>query len=104
MRATVKDFASANEQHRGQRRKPRRGVNRCPTCKVEHAPCGEQSAAPNHVCYGKIYKQHPQGQEDHIRAKLHAVGERARDQGGRDDGEHHLVCNEDEQWNIIVDG
>jgi hypothetical protein len=36
----------------------------------------------------------PEHDEEQVGAELHALGDGARDQGGRDDGEHHLEAHE----------
>ncbi len=51
----------------------------------------QAALAPHHVGHRVIDHDRPQHGEQHHRAELHALRERARDQSRRDDGEHHLV-------------
>ena len=67
---------------------------------MHHGPAGEvqgpvayvakPAAAPDPVGDGRIYDADPDGHEDDISCELEPLNEGARDQGRRDDGEHHL--------------
>ena len=71
---------------------------------IFHAPFLQDAAAPDHVNEGEVHQQQPTGQEDHVGVESDPVGKRAGDQGRRDDGEHHLVRDEDDDGNGIVHG
>ena len=50
--------------------------------------------APHHVGQREVDDEHPQHDEGHDGRVLHALGDRADDQGRRDDREHQLVHRE----------
>lgn len=57
---------------------------------VEHAPFGEDAAAPYHVAERVVAEELPEGEEDEVGLEADAVDEGAGDEGGGEDGEHHL--------------
>ena len=54
----------------------------------------EAAAAPDHVRERQVDDGRPQRHEEQQRAELHALGERTRNERGRDDGEHQLIDHE----------
>ena len=55
----------------------------------------EQAAlAPHHVGHREVNDEAPEDGEQQHGAEFHALGERPRDQRGRDNGEHQLVDHE----------
>ena len=74
------------------------------SCEVQDAPRSEKAVAPDAMGDGKIHEKQPKGQEDHISRKLDPVGEGPRDQGRSDDGEHHLIDEEDEDRDAVGGG
>ena len=61
----------------------------------------QAGGAPHHVGQREINQQHPQGHEEQDGRKLHAFGDGADNQGGRDDREHQLVHREDVMRNPV---
>ena len=61
---------------------------------------GEHPAAPEHVDKREVDEQLPRDEEDQIRLERDPVREGAGDQGRRDDREHHLVRDEDDQRDV----
>jgi hypothetical protein len=55
----VGDLALAHVEHRGQGGEARRGVDSRAAREVEHAPGGEQPAAPDHVGDGEVDEDQP---------------------------------------------
>src|SRR3712207_7202603 len=51
-------------------------------------------SAPDHVRQGEVDDGRPEDREEEHRAELDALGEGARDERRRDDGEHQLVDHE----------
>ncbi len=90
--------------------------NRCQGCqsgdvvhhdaagKVEHAPALQNSPAPNHVHEGEVNEGEPSRQKQAVGLEAHAIGEGARNERRGDDGEHHLVSNEDHHGDGVVRG
>ena len=50
--------------------------------------------SPNHVSEREINHDHPEGHEEQDGGELHAFRNRAHDQRGSDDREHHLIHGE----------
>lgn len=69
----------------------RTDVHHVATGKVDRAQRGKDATgAPHHVGYGVVDHDGPQDDEGEQRLEPHAPRNGARDEGGRDDGEHHL--------------
>src|SRR5687767_5865159 len=62
---------------------------------VEGAPLEQPAGgAEDPVGDGRVHQHQPQTEERGPAGELHAVGGGAGDEGGGDDGEHHLVAGE----------
>ena len=70
--------------------------------KIENTPLLQKASAPNHVDEGEIDEGEPSGKEQHVGLEGDAVGEGAGYERGGDDGEHHLVGNENEGGNGVI--
>ena len=81
----------AEEKYGGEGCHARKHVNHNAARKVQHAVVSHPAAAPDHVHKWVVDNQLPGHQEHEPGLECHAVGERAGDQGGRDDGEHQLI-------------
>ena len=95
------DLTLAHKQNGRQGGETGDGVDRGAAREVEHAPAREQPVAPDHVGEREIHEEHPQGEEDHVGPELDAVGEGAGDEGGGDDGEHHLVDEQQQHGDAV---
>ena len=90
----------AQDHGSGQGRKARRHVDHGAAGKVLHAPLEEHSLGmPGPVRQRAVDQEAPQHQEQKICRKPHTLGERAGDQGRRDDRELELEHREDQQGN-----
>ena len=94
---TMPDIKDGSE-----RGKTGNGVDDDAAGEIEHAPMGEQSAAPHHVREGVIDEQLPEDEKDEVSLEGNPVDESAGDEGGRDDGEHHLVSHENELRQLVI--
>ena len=88
--------ALAQLQRAHQRRNPGSDVDDRAAGEIEarhFASAGVQQStlAPDHMRHGEIDEQRPQHHKQEHGTELHALGESARDQGRRDDGEHQLI-------------
>jgi len=59
----------------------------------------EKPASPHPVGERVVHEERPESDEEQVAPKVHSPDERARDEGWRDDGEHHLKRHEQERWN-----
>jgi hypothetical protein len=50
----------------------------------------------------EIDEQELNRKKDQVRDETDPVGKRAGDEGGCDDGKHHLVRNEHDYWYIVI--
>ena len=92
----VNVLAFADHQGRHQGGDPGVDVNHRATGEVEHPHVLQKAAyAPDPVGNGIVHEGRPQQGEDQERGELHPLGERADDQGRRDDREHGLKDHED---------
>ena len=91
----------ATQDHRsGQRREARRHVHHRPAGEVHHAPLVQDPVGmPRPVRQRRVDEQAEQDHEQQIGREPHPLGERARDQGRRDDRELELKHREDQQRN-----
>ena len=86
----------AHVEHRGKGSQAGDVVDDDAAGEVEHAPGLQEAAAPHHVHEGEVDEEQPRRQEEHVGLEADPVGEGAGDEGRGDDGEHHLVGDEDE--------
>ena len=88
-------LALAKDERGSERRGTRVDVHHGTAGEVESAQFPQHAAdSPYPVRHGVVDDRGPQKREDEERAELHALGERADDEGGCDDGEHHLEEHE----------
>ena len=107
VRMAMLDRALANEEHRGDGGKACGVVHHHAAGKIKHAPLGHHAVRrPDHVDEGVVDKYLPQDEDQAPGLERHAVGKRAGDQRGRDDGKHHLVGHvhqqRDSQHRVVV--
>src|SRR5436853_288202 len=77
-------------------------MNYNPSGKVENTPLLQDTATPNHVDKRKIDKDEPSSQKQHIRFERHPVREGTRDKSGRNDRKHHLIGDEDDERDTVI--
>ena len=88
-------FSSADIEDRGECRRACGCVDDDAACEVFYSDTGEVTSTPDHVDEGEIDEEEPGDEEEEIGFEADAVGEGARYEGGCDDGEHHLIDDED---------
>src|SRR5208283_492576 len=71
---------------------------------ILHSPLLQEATAPNHVHEGEVNEGEPGCQKQHVGLEGDAVGEGSGDKGRCDDGEHHLIGDEDESGNRVISG
>ena len=103
MWAFVSDLPFADEDDRCKRRDTCNVMNNNPAGKIEHSPLLQNAIPPDHVDEGEVDKDQPSGQEEHIRLKRDAIGERPGNEGRGDDREHHLICDEHDKRDAAID-
>jgi hypothetical protein len=104
-KAALARIAEALAHHQGhdQGRYARADVNHDAAREVEHAHLGHPAAvAPNPVGQGIVDQGRPQQREQRIGRELEALGVGARDERRRDDGEHHLIGEEQHVRNGVA--
>jgi hypothetical protein len=60
------------------------------------------TTSPDHMNDQEIDEQELNRKKDQVRDETDPVGKRAGDEGGCDDGKHHLVRNEHDYWYIVI--
>src|ERR1700680_2398441 len=72
-------------------------------CKIFHAPLRQQTVGgPDHVYEWKIHEDQPAREEQEIGLERDAIRKCTRDQGRRDDREHHLISDVDDEWDARI--
>ncbi len=102
MWAAVGGAALAYVQHGGQSGNAGDVVHYDAAGEIEHAPFLEHASTPNHVDEREIDEGQPSGKEQHVRLERDAIGERAGDERRSDNGEHHLIGDEDKCRDGVV--
>ena len=70
-------------------------VDHQPSCKIKGAEISDPSShSPYPVGKGVVDKGGPQDEEDEVGFKLEPLGDRTRNESGRDHGKHHLKDHE----------
>ena len=93
-------FASTQEDGTDQGGDARTDVDHGAPGEIKHRnlaaerPVEITALAPDHVAQRKIYHRDPQQDEQDVALEFDAFGHRATDEGGSDDGEHHLEPHE----------
>ena len=67
--------------------------------KVECAEFRKPPATKHPVSNRRVHKHKPKGNENHVCLELKSVSGCTRDERGSDNGEGHLVCAEQHEWN-----
>ena len=93
----VDELALADVEHGRERGPAGAGVDDDPAGEVARAPVREHAAAPEHVHERVVDGELPDDEEDQIGLERNAVRERAGDQRGRDDREHHLIGDQHDE-------
>ena len=90
-------MAAADHERRREPGYPGVDVHHRAAREIQHAPVPHQCAgtAPDHVRQRRVNQSEPESDEDDEHAELHALGECADRQRGRDDREGHLEGRED---------
>ena len=87
--------ARADHDADDQRGDPGIDVHDSPAGEVQHAPTGEQAAAPGHMPDRDIAEGEPDDHEDQHGAELHTLGKSPNDERRCDDRKGHLEGQED---------
>ena len=103
MRPSVFDLARAHIENGGECGDAGNVMHHDSAREVEHAPAGQDSAAPDHVDKREVDADQPGREKQHVGLERHSIGEGPGDEGWRDDGEHHLVRTEDDHRDGGVD-
>jgi hypothetical protein len=87
-------LTATEQEHERQRTGTRVDVHDGSAREVERAPFGEPAPGEHPVGNRQVDEERPQADEPHPRMPAHAIGDRASNEGGRDDGEGQLKRDE----------